>query len=386
MAPHGDPGPNYGSQKVYVGIQLKSDGTYPADASLNGANVHYVITALDGSSREGDCTPVQDSAATATCPSTFFEGTVLLAPGETGVFTQTMAPLGPGVLTDPDSNTVGPCVVGTGSTDPVTGLPYCGVSPFVAGAPTPQSVTPALGGRAVTFVDPGVPPVAEPDTATVTTGHSTDIYVTANDSSGYAEGPEVTVTLITPPSHGTATGDGYPVRYTPTPGFGGLDSFRYRLDAPNGSSTATVTITVKAPPIATNNAAVTVGGDGTAGQTVTIPVLANDSANGGGPLTLAAVGNPPHGSAVIRGANVLYTPDAGFVGTDLFSCTIRTANGTATATIRVAVTAPVVAAAVSSDQLASTGAASEQLLGLGSLLLLVGGGATVVGRRRRMDA
>lgn len=57
-------------------------------------------------------------------------------------------------------------------------------------------------------------------------------------------------------------------------------------------------------------------------------------------LSLSAVGSASKGVAVISGDQVIYTPNAGFTGTDSFSYTVSDGNGgsdTATVTVTVAV-------------------------------------------------
>ncbi|RME63629.1 MAG: hypothetical protein D6790_04410 [Caldilineae bacterium] len=67
-----------------------------------------------------------------------------------------------------------------------------------------------------------------------------------------------------------------------------------------------------------------------------IPVLANDSDPDGDRLTIQALTQPANGTAVIAGAQVRYTPNPGFVGTDHFTYTISDGfGGTATAGVTV---------------------------------------------------
>ena len=99
---------------------------------------------------------------------------------------------------------------------------------------------------------------------------------------------------------------------------------------------------VPVPPVAADDTASTV-----AGTTVSIDVLANDSDGNNDPLTITAVSTPAHGTAVINKngtpANpaddrIVYTPNAGFTGTDSFTYTISDGHGgidTATATVSV---------------------------------------------------
>ncbi|MEU8267551.1 Ig-like domain-containing protein [Sphaerisporangium sp. NPDC049002] len=73
----------------------------------------------------------------------------------------------------------------------------------------------------------------------------------------------------------------------------------------------------------------------TQGTAVSVPVLANDTANS---PTISGVTKPGNGTATISGGNVIYTPTAGFSGPDTFTYTITTACGTSTATVTVTVT------------------------------------------------
>lgn len=72
----------------------------------------------------------------------------------------------------------------------------------------------------------------------------------------------------------------------------------------------------------------------TRGTPVSVPVLANDTATA---PTISGVTKPGNGTATISGGNVIYTPAAGFSGTDTFTYTITTACGTSTATVTVTV-------------------------------------------------
>jgi arylsulfatase A-like enzyme len=67
-----------------------------------------------------------------------------------------------------------------------------------------------------------------------------------------------------------------------------------------------------------------------------VDVLANDSDDGQpAPLSIASVGTPIAGSAIISGDQIQYTPNAGFYGTDVFTYTVSDSLYTDTATITV---------------------------------------------------
>src|SRR5262249_790002 len=59
----------------------------------------------------------------------------------------------------------------------------------------------------------------------------------------------LTVTAVSSPSNGTVLNQNGRITYTPLPGFTGPDSFTYTIDdGQGGTSTATVQVTVVAPP------------------------------------------------------------------------------------------------------------------------------------------
>ncbi|MDR0783111.1 MAG: choice-of-anchor L domain-containing protein, partial [Propionibacteriaceae bacterium] len=88
-------------------------------------------------------------------------------------------------------------------------------------------------------------------------------------------------------------------------------------------------------------------------QSVTIPVLDNDTGNG---LVLKEIATQPaNGTAVVQGDQVVYTPKPGYVGTDSFTYTIENENGiTATGTVTVQVTASLLDVSQSTFSVAPT--------------------------------
>ena len=88
------------------------------------------------------------------------------------------------------------------------------------------------------------------------------------------------------------------------------------------------------PPVAANDT-LTVAVN--AGATL-VAVLANDSDPDNDPLSISAVSNPAHGTATIGTGGILYTPAAGYAGTDSFTYTISDGRGgSATATVTITV-------------------------------------------------
>jgi hypothetical protein len=150
--------------------------------------------------------------------------------------------------------------------------------------------------------------------------------VLSNDLDGDWD-PLVAAGIAVAPGGGAVTlaADGSLV-YTPTLDFFGVDSFIYVVSDGTLTDTATVTVTVSNvndPPVADDDAFIV---DEDSVDNV-LDVLDGDSDVDGDPLTVFAVGDPAHGSAVDNDTEVLYTPDADFSGTDTFTYTVSDGNG-----------------------------------------------------------
>lgn len=93
------------------------------------------------------------------------------------------------------------------------------------------------------------------------------------------------------------------------------------------------TIDINRPPVAVDDVSKT-----TPSQAVTIDVLANDTdPDAGDTHTVANVTNPSNGTASIQNNEVVYTPNANFLGLDSFEYTISDGNLTDVGTVQVAV-------------------------------------------------
>ena len=187
----------------------------------------------------------------------------------------------------------------------------------------------------VTVTTPNRAPLAQDDARSTAEDTAVTVDVLANDSD--PDGDALTITQVTEPANGTTTVVGTAVEYTPDADFAGTDAFAYTVaDGDGATSTATVTVTVTPvndPPVARDDASST-----PEDTPVTVDVLANDTDPDGDALAIAAVGAPRSGTAVEVDGQILYTPDAGFSGTDTFAYTVADgAGGTATATVTVSV-------------------------------------------------
>ena len=106
------------------------------------------------------------------------------------------------------------------------------------------------GGAAVTLeTDPNDPPIAVDDEALMLTTDG-EVVVDVLDNDTDPDGDILSVAAVTDPTSGmVAINADYTVTYTPNVGYVGIDTFTY--DASDGylTDTATVTITVEAPPL-----------------------------------------------------------------------------------------------------------------------------------------
>jgi len=74
------------------------------------------------------------------------------------------------------------------------------------------------------------------------------------------------------------------------------------------------------------------------GESVDVPVLSNDTDPDGDTLEISAVGAPAHGTAVVDGVIVRYTPQTRYEGEDAFNYTVRDPSGlTAQASVTITV-------------------------------------------------
>lgn len=182
-------------------------------------------------------------------------------------------------------------------------------------------------------------PIANPDRTTIAVGGTASIAVLENDSD--PNGQALRVTGISMPLNGSAVLNGDRIIYIPgtTPAgdpFGGVDTFFYTIGDGNGgtaSSAVTVTIGGPQPPVANDD---TIGTP--LGVPVSIDVLANDTDADGDTISISGIPSATeNGTLSLSGNQVLYTPNAGFNGTESFTYTVSDGALTDTATVSVQV-------------------------------------------------
>ena len=198
-----------------------------------------------------------------------------------------------------------------------------------------STVSPTVCAIATVTVDvtasPNEPPVVGDGTAATTATVQATGSVTVSDPDA---GQSVTMTVTVGAANGTATvDDSGDFTYTPTGTFTGTDTFTVEGcddGIPSLCDTGTVTVTVS--PLAVDDAAAT-----TDGAPVEVDVEANDI---GDVLALTIVTPPTNGTAVV--GSIIYTPNAGFAGTDQVTYQVCSPNDQAvcdTAVLTITVTA-----------------------------------------------
>ncbi|GAB3543556.1 hypothetical protein GCM10027577_12420 [Spirosoma fluminis] len=172
----------------------------------------------------------------------------------------------------------------------------------------------------------------------VTGNVSTNDVVAANTTYG-------PFTLVSSPngSSPSLTPNGNGGSYTFNTATPGVYVYNVTVCAPNQSNcpTQTLTITALNPTVTTNNPVVNPDIASTVGPNpVTVNVKANDGpGNTGGTLgTPTVTGGPSNGNAVVNGQNIVYTPNANFVGTDQFTYQVCETPGGRCGTAAVTVT------------------------------------------------
>jgi large repetitive protein len=213
-------------------------------------------------------------------------------------------------------------------------------------------------------------PVASAVTAT---GNEDTVISVTPSSTDVDAGDTATYSVVSNPTRGTVAFNAVTGRfdYTPAANFNGIDSFTYRVTDAGGLSSAPVTATVNVSP--TNDAPVAVAGQpfsGPEGSNITGTVTGTDI--DGDTLTYSvpaagATGAPANGTVSINAATgaFVYTPKAGYVGSDTFTFTANDGKGgvSAPGTVTVNVTDLPDILTTAIDSVVLSGSVAQTVLG-----------------------
>ncbi|WP_367873148.1 Ig-like domain-containing protein [Luteolibacter sp. Populi] len=202
-------------------------------------------------------------------------------------------------------------------------------------------------------------PVAAAKSATAP--YNTAVAITLSGSD--VDGNSLTYSVVTNPAHGSLSGSGANLSYTPATGYTGSDSFTYRVnDGTVNSSSATVSITVVAPanlrPIAHSKTLSVLKGKGLKIQLSGVDPEAQ-------PVSFRILNGPANGLVTGTPPNLVYKGRGKFVGTDTFTYvtndgTMDSAPATVTVVIRGKNVKPTAVARAIVVNMNSSGAATLQ--------------------------
>jgi hypothetical protein len=185
-------------------------------------------------------------------------------------------------------------------------------------------------------------PVANNDALTVQRGDDGTVNVIANDTAPSGTVTPASVTIVTQPTRGTVTalGNGQ-ISYQHDGTATTTDQFTYTITDSNNNASlpgiVSITITpVNQPPVTASDTAVV-----NEGESVDIPVLANDTIafDGLDTSSVTVVTSPTRGTAVVLNTGAIrYTHNGSETSSDFFLYTVRGNNGLVSSPTRVDLT------------------------------------------------
>ncbi|WP_258080424.1 putative Ig domain-containing protein [Xanthomonas arboricola] len=318
-----------------AGITLASNGTLSGTATVEGS-FNVTVTATDANT----FTATQAYALTVAGPNLALPASTLPAGTAGQAYAATIASATGGTAPYRYALTAGALpngVVVDAATGALSGTPtLSGTFNFTLTAtdstPSPavqasQNYSVTIAAATLVLAQPTLPPAVR--------GSAYNQVLTA---SGGVAPYRYSIASGTLPAGLTLASDG---TLSGTPTTQGTSSFTIAVaDAGNASATQAYSFTVSdAAPVAVADVAATMSD-----AAVTVAVTANDTGN---ITAIAIAAAPTNGTAVVNGLELVYTPAAGFVGTDVVSYTVTSSGGTsAAATVTIAVNARPVAVSV----------------------------------------
>ncbi|WP_425526275.1 putative Ig domain-containing protein [Xanthomonas hortorum] len=324
-----------GSGALPAGITLASNGTLAGTATVEGS-FNFTVVATDA----GNFTGSQAYALTVTGPNLVLPASTLPAGNAGQAYSAAIAPASGGTAPYRYALTAGALpngVVLDTATGGLSGTPtLSGVFNFTLTATdsTPSPAVQASQSYSVTITAATLVP-GQPTLPPAVRGSAYNQVLTA---SGGVAPYRYSIASGTLPAGLTLASDG---TLSGTPTTQGTSSFTIAVaDAGNASATQAYSFTVSdAAPVAVADVAATMSD-----TAVTVAVTANDTGN---IASIAIATAPTNGTAVVNGLELVYTPAAGFVGTDVVSYTVTGSGGTsAPVTLTITVNARPVAVSV----------------------------------------
>jgi MYXO-CTERM domain-containing protein len=170
----------------------------------------------------------------------------------------------------------------------------------------------AIYGGAAVRVGPNAAPVAIAQAVTTAEDTAKAIALTGSD----ADADALTFVVVTQPAHGTLTGSGSSLTYTPAANYNGSDGFTFKAnDGVADSAPATVSITVTA----VNDAPVATAQTVTTLEDTSLGITLAGTDVDGDALTFTVVTQPAHGVLSGTAPGLTYTPAPDYPGADSFT-------------------------------------------------------------------
>lgn len=141
-----------------------------------------------------------------------------------------------------------------------------------------------------------------------------------------ADNDKLTLEAVSAPANGTAEIVNNQVRYSPKADFNGDDQFVISVSDGTFRASGVIRVKVNAvndPPFITQTKSESVPEDGS----ILIDPWDSVSDVDNDRLKLDGVGDPEHGHATINGNNIVYTPDPGYVGSDVITYDVSDVDG-----------------------------------------------------------
>ncbi|MFW3176630.1 autotransporter domain-containing protein [Xanthomonas phaseoli] len=329
-----------------AGITLASNGTLSGTATLEGT-FNFTVQATDANSFTG----TQAYSLTVAGPNLVLPASTLPAGTAGQAYAAAVAPATGGTAPYSYAVTAGALpggVVLDAATGGLSGTPtVSGTFTFTLTVTdsTPSPAAQASRSYALT-VNAATLVLGQPTLPAAVRGSAYSQVLTA---SGGIAPYRYSIASGTLPAGLTLASDG---TLSGTPTVQGTSSFTIAVaDAGNATATQAYTFTVNdAAPVAVADVAATM-----TDTAVTAAVTANDT----GSITAIAIASAPtNGTAVVSGLEVVYTPNAGFTGTDVLSYTATGAGGTSAA-VTLTITVNVRPVAVSVTAAAVPGEAQQ---------------------------
>ncbi|MFN3887311.1 MAG: beta strand repeat-containing protein [Aquabacterium sp.] len=213
-----------------------------------GGTFNFTITATDSSAAPGPYSGSQAYSLTVTAPTITLSSTSLPGGTRSVAYNASVSASG-GTTPYSYAVTAGvlPGGLTLGTNGVITGTPTTvGTFNFSITATDASTGTgPYTGTRAYSITVADAAPVAANSSSTVAYGSANNTL-----SLNITGGTPASLSIVTPPTHGSAVVTGATLQYTPAAGYAGPDSLAYTASNSTGTSgTATVSITVSSPTI-----------------------------------------------------------------------------------------------------------------------------------------